>query len=313
MKILVTGTAGFIGYHLAQSLNNHDIYCIDGMVGQHPIYMDRVLDLKEKGIETDTLDLKDNGIYSLLRRHKFDLIIHLAAKAGVRESIENPQTYIDNNVMAFKNLLEAMKETGHKKLIYASSSSVYGEQNTAPFCEYDDCEHPESFYASTKRMNEMMAFTYNKLYGIESIGLRFFTVYGEWGRPDMAPWIFSEKIINDKPIQVFNNGDQLRDFTYVGDIVQGINAIVDKGFNGCDVYNIGSGNPIKLMDFIQDLESIIGKEANKEFLPKQKGDVVQTHCSVSKLKKDFDYEPNTPLNVGLSKFVIWFKQYIKQD
>ena len=247
--------------------------------------------------------------------NNFDIAITLGAQAGVRYSIENPQAYIDSNVVGFFNILEACRHYPVSHLLYASSSSVYGNQKKTPFSTDDNVDHPISLYAATKKSNELMAFTYSHLYKIPATGLRFFTVYGPFGRPDMAYFGFTNKIMKGEPIKIFNNGDMYRDFTYVDDVVKGICNMLenppkpDENGDRHKVYNIGNNTPEKLMYFIETLEKCIGKTAKKEYLPMQAGDVYQTYADVSELMRDFDFKPSTTIEEGLSKFANWYKEY----
>ena len=320
-KILVTGAAGFIGFHLSKRLLEE---------GYEVVGFDNINDYYDPNLKYDRLkilegkenftfvkgDLADKGaIDALFGEDGFDIVINLAAQAGVRYSIENPQAYIDSNIIGFFNILEACRYKKVSHLLYASSSSVYGNQEKTPFSTDDNVDHPISLYAATKKSNELMAFTYSHLYGIPATGLRFFTVYGPFGRPDMAYFGFTNKIMKGEPIKIFNNGDMYRDFTYVDDIVQGIVNMLDhppkadKNGDRHKVYNIGNNKPEKLMYFIETLEKAIGKTAEKEYLPMQAGDVYQTYADVSELMKDFDFKPSTSIEDGLNKFATWYKQY----
>jgi UDP-glucuronate 4-epimerase len=262
----------------------------------------------------------------LFEEEKFDAVMHLAAQAGVRYSLENPHAYIDSNVVGFLNILEGCRHFGVKNLSYASSSSVYGLNQAQPFKTTDKTEHQVSLYAATKKSNEMMAHTYSHLYGIQTTGLRFFTVYGPWGRPDMAPMLFTDAILNDKPIKVFNNGQMSRDFTYIDDIVEGIIKVIDnpakanENWDATDpkissssspyrLYNIGNNAPLPLMTFIETIEEALGKKAEKNFMPMQDGDVVSTYADVSGLISEFDYKPDTKLADGINEFVKWYKTF----
>ncbi len=269
-------------------------------------------------------------INRLFKEEKFDAVCNLAAQAGVRYSIENPHTYVQSNVLGFLNILEACRHYNVKNLSFASSSSVYGLNKSQPFNVSDHTDHPVSLYAATKKSNEMMAHTYAHLYGLNVTGLRFFTVYGPWGRPDMAPMLFADAILNDRAIKVFNHGKMSRDFTYIDDIVDGIIKVIDNP-SQCNedfdantpdpsissaaykIYNIGNNAPVKLMDFIEILENAIGKKAQKNFMDMQDGDVVSTYADVSGLMEDFDYRPNTPLDEGIDKFVTWYKAFYNAD
>ena len=347
MKILVTGTAGFIGYHLAKKLleRGDEVVGLDNINDYYDVNL-KYARLNELGISKEEIienklissktypkhkfvkmDLADtNSIYNLFETEKFDAVCNLAAQAGVRYSIENPHVYIDSNIKGFMNILEACRHNGVKNISYASSSSVYGLNKSQPFKTSDHTDHPISLYAATKKSNEMMAHTYSHLYGIQTTGLRFFTVYGPYGRPDMAPMLFADAITNDRPIKVFNHGNMSRDFTYVGDIVDGIIKVIDNPAKSSDkfdannpdpsistapyrIYNIGNNSPVQLLDFIKTLEKAIGKEATKNFMDIQPGDVVSTYADVSDLINDFGYKPDTSLEVGIERFVKWYKEY----
>ncbi len=354
MKILVTGTAGFIGYHLAKKLlqRGDEVVGLDNINDYYDVNL-KYARLNELGIDKD--ELKDNVLVSsktypkhkfikanledsqtinnLFETEKFDAVCNLAAQAGVRYSIENPHAYIQSNVVGFMNILEACRNYGVKNLSYASSSSVYGLNKSQPFKTSDHTDHPISLYAATKKSNELMAHTYSHLYNIATTGLRFFTVYSEYGRPDMAPMLFADAIFHDRPIKVFNHGNMSRDFTYVGDIVDGIIKVIDNPATPIDnsqfsilnsqfknlppqvstapyrIYNIGNNSPVQLLDFIKTLEKAIGKEATKNFMDMQDGDVVSTYADVSDLINDFGYKPDTSLEVGIERFVKWYKEF----
>lgn len=351
MNILVTGTAGFIGYHLAKKLLNRgdEVVGLDNINDYYDVNL-KYARLNELGISKEEIienklissktypkhkfvkmDLSNtNEIYKLFENEKFDAVCNLAAQAGVRYSIENPHVYIDSNIKGFMNILEACRHNGVKNLSYASSSSVYGLNKSQPFKTSDHTDHPVSLYAATKKSNEMMAHTYAHLYDISVCGLRFFTVFGELGRPDMAPMLFADAITNDRPIKVFNHGNMSRDFTYVGDIVDGIIKVIDNPAKPSDkfdannpdpsistapyrIYNIGNNSPVQLLDFIKTLEKAIGKEATKNFMDMQDGDVVSTYADVSDLINDFGYKPDTSLEVGIERFVKWYKEFYKKE
>jgi UDP-glucuronate 4-epimerase len=252
---------------------------------------------------------------ALFSRENFDSIVNLAAQAGVRYSLENPFAYVESNMTGFVNILEACRSHKIKKLVYASSSSVYGLNDKIPFSVKDNVDNPISLYAATKKSNELMAHAYSHLFGIKTIGLRFFTVYGPWGRPDMAMFLFTEAILNNKPIRVFNNGELSRDFTYIDDIIDGVMAVLLEEDNPekplYSLYNIGNSKPVKLLDFINEIEKCTGKTAIKEFLPMQPGDVEKTWADVTDLKKEFNYNPKTDIKVGVRKFIEWYKGYYK--
>lgn len=254
-------------------------------------------------------------INDVFKKFQIDIVVNLAAQAGVRYSIENPRSYVSSNIIGFFNILEACRHNPVKHMVFASSSSVYGNQEKVPFSVTDNVDHPISLYAATKKSDELMAFTYSHLYKIPVTGLRFFTVYGPWGRPDMAYFSFTNKIYNNESIKIFNDGDMLRDFTYIDDIVYGIELVIDKVPNSEDpykIYNIGNNKPIKLLDFIQTLEECIGITAKKEFLPMQPGDVYQTYADISDIKNDCGFEPKTNIEVGLKKFINWYNKYYRK-
>ena len=333
MKILVTGTAGFIGYHLAKKLleRGDEVVGLDNINDYYDVNL-KYARLNELGINKNELednislqssaypkhkfikaDLEDSeSINKLFEEEKFDAVCNLAAQAGVRYSIENPHAYIQSNVVGFMNILEACRNFDVKNLSYASSSSVYGLNKSQPFKTTDKTDTPISLYAATKKSNELMAHTYSHLYGVQTTGLRFFTVYGPWGRPDMAPMLFADAIINDRAIKVFNHGKMSRDFTYIDDIVDGIIKVVDNP-SGYNIYNIGNNAPLSLMEFIQTLEKALGKEAKKNFMDMQDGDVVSTYADVSGLMKDFDYKPDTKLADGISEFVKWYEGFYGEN
>ena len=324
-KILVTGAAGFIGFHLSKRILEE---------GGEVIGFDNINDYYEVSLKESRLEIlnkyekftfiKGNladkeAIENLFSTYKPDIIVNLAAQAGVRYSIDNPDAYIESNIIGFYNILEACRHYQPEHLIYASSSSVYGNQKKTPFSTEDNVDHPISLYAATKKSNELMAFTYSHLYNIPSTGLRFFTVYGPYGRPDMAYFSFTNKILKGEKIKIFNNGDMYRDFTYVDDIVQGIMNMLlnppapDENGDKAKVYNIGNNNPEKLMYFIETLEKAIGKTAEKEFLPMQPGDVYQTYADVSELQRDFGFKPSTSIEEGLGKFAKWYFEYYGEN
>lgn len=259
------------------------------------------------------LDLENrNELPELFDKFEFDIVCNLAAQAGVRYSIDNPNVYVDSNLAGFMNLLECVRHAGVKKLVFASSSSVYGMNDKIPFETSDRVDHPISLYAATKKSNELMAYTYSHLYGIQTIGLRFFTVYGPWGRPDMAMFLFTDAILNNKPIKVFNEGKLSRDFTYIDDIVKGVQKTLlqpQPQHKPYSLYNIGNGNPVKLLDFIAAIEKATGKTAQKNMLPMQPGDVEKTWADTADLEKDYNYKPSTTVSKGVDSFVKWYKEY----
>lgn len=349
MKILVTGVAGFIGSHITKRLLERD----DEVVGLDNINTYYDIDLKygrltTLGVQRGSIDwykFSSSDVYKkfhfiqmnledrqamqmLFANEHFDVVVNLAAQAGVRYSIENPYAYVESNVDGFLNILEGCRHHEIKHLVYASSSSVYGLNGKIPFSEKDSIAHPVSLYAATKKSNELMAHTYSHLYGIPSTGLRFFTVYGPWGRPDMSPFLFADAILNNRPIKVFNNGDMLRDFTYIDDIVEGVIRVIDHIPEGnpdwnaempdpnCStapykIYNIGNSQPVRLMDFIQAIEEAIGHPARKEFLPMQPGDVYQTYADTSALQQELGFKPNKPLKEGVKETVEWYRSFYR--
>jgi UDP-glucuronate 4-epimerase len=319
MKVLVTGLAGFIGFHLARILaaRGDEIVGIDNLNA----YYD--LSLKEARLEALTslpgvrfvrLDLVEkSALADLFARERFDAVVNLAAQAGVRYSLTNPGAYVQSNVVGFLNLLEACRASPVRHLVYASSSSVYGANAKIPFSTRDTVDQPVSLYAATKKTDELMAHTYSHLFGVPTTGLRFFTVYGPWGRPDMAPMLFTKAILEGRPIEVFNHGEMYRDFTYIDDVVEGVVRVLDQPPAGEGVpyriYNIGRGAPVRLMDFIGELEKSLGRSAQKNFLPIQPGDVASTHADITDLERDFGYRPKTPLSVGIGRFVEWYRDF----
>lgn len=318
MKILVTGAAGFIGFHLIQKLLQRGdvIVGLDNLNDYYPVELKhaRLAKITNPNFKFVEGDIADKVLLpKLFEEEKFDKVVNLAAQAGVRYSIENPFAYIDSNLVGFANILECCRHYPVKHLVYASSSSVYGGNTKTPFSEEDKVDNPVSLYAATKKANELMASCYSKLYKIAATGLRFFTVYGPWGRPDMAPMLFAKAISNGQPIKVFNNGDMMRDFTYVEDIVEGVIRVLDNApqedtdGRSHEVYNIGCSNPVKLMDFISTIEDAIGTPAEKIMLPMQPGDVYQTYADTSKLEKNMGYKPTTTLKEGIGKFIAWYK------
>lgn len=323
--ILVTGGAGFIGYHLSKQLLEYDCTVIgyDNLNDYYEVQLkyDRLKDLEGREgytfIKGDLADKETLG--KLFQEYSFDIVVNLGAQAGVRYSIDNPDAYMSSNMVGFYNILECCRHYPVEHLVYASSSSVYGANKKVPFSVEDKVDYPVSLYAATKKSNELMAHCYSKLYGIPATGLRFFTVYGPFGRPDMAYFKFAKKIMNGETIQIYNNGDMMRDFTYIDDIVKGIVNIlpnppaeIETGAR-YKVYNIGNNKPEKLMDYIETLEKHLGREAKKEFLPMQPGDVYQTYADVSDLMHDFDFKPSTSIDEGLGKFVTWFKEYYRYE
>jgi len=333
-KVLITGSSGFIGFHLSTLLveKGYQVIGIDNFNTYYDIKLkeDRLsLIQKYNNFKFYKVDLKDKqSIDNLFSNHKPDYVINLAAQVGVRYSIENPYAYADSNLIGFINILEACRNYPVKHLLYASSSSVYGGNKVAPFSTNHNVDHPVSLYAATKKSNELMAHTYSHLYGIPTTGLRFFTVYGPWGRPDMAYFSFTKDIIEGNPIKVFNYGKMERDFTYIDDIVEGIYKLIpltpkankewdetkddlSSSFAPYKIYNIGNNQPVQLEKFISVLEEKLGKKAVKKYMGMQPGDVVRTYADVSDLEKDIDFKPSTNIEDGLGKFVDWYREYYK--
>jgi UDP-glucuronate 4-epimerase len=330
MRILVTGAAGFIGYHLCVKLLKlgHEVVGLDNINGYYDIKL-KMARLNELGIlDVYEHKLSQSSIYDsnfqfvkmsledqihlpqLFQKFEFDVVCNLAAQAGVRYSIEDPMVYAESNIIGFLNLLECIRNYGVKKLIYASSSSVYGNSDQVPFTTEQSVDEPISLYAASKKTNELMAHTYSHLFGFQTIGLRFFTVYGPWGRPDMAMFLFTDAILNNRPLKVFNQGELYRDFTYIDDIVNGIVATIEKpNQNQYSIYNIGNSKPIKLLDFVHEIESNLGIEAQKEMLPMQPGDVERTWADVSNLQRDYNYKPTTDVKTGVGNFIKWYKAF----
>ncbi len=324
VKALVTGAAGFIGFHLCQSLlmRGDTVVGLDNMNSYYDVTLkaDRLALLQQQeNFSFHELDLANReGMAQLFAREQFDIVAHMAAQAGVRYSIENPAAYVDSNLIGFANILEGCRHSTIKHLVFASSSSVYGANKKIPFATSDPVDHPVSFYAATKKANELMAHSYSHLYGIPVTGLRFFTVYGPWGRPDMAVFLFTKAILEGKPIKVFNQGQMQRDFTYVDDIVQGIVRVMDRIPQSGDsentgapykIYNLGNNKPVELMTLIKTIENSLGQEAVKNMLPMQPGDVPITYAQVDDLMADVDFRPDTPIEVGVQKFVEWYRSY----
>lgn len=332
-RYLITGTAGFIGFHMANALleKGEEVVGLDNINDYYDVRL-KYARLNEAGIKGDEVDwgkmvqsdrypdyrfirmnLEDKaGIMELFRDEKFDYVIHLAAQAGVRYSIDHPDVYIQSNIVGFFNILEACRYYPVKYLLYASSSSVYGNNEKVPFSEYDNVDHPISLYAATKKSNELMASTYCHLYGIHATGLRFFTVYGPWGRPDMAIWKFTEAMINDRPIQVYAEGRLKRDFTYIDDIVRGMLAILSKldSERPQILMNIGNNHPVIVNDLISELEHTLGRKADIEYLPMQPGDVNATFADITFINSYCSFWPQTTLRIGLNKFCKWHKEFL---
>lgn len=352
-RILITGIAGFIGSALTERLVRHEDNLIIGLDSINDYYdpklkMERLDNL---GISSDEelkwgkemksriypklsfirLNLEDEaGLEKLLHVGKFDYVIHLAAQTGIRHSIDHPREYLKSNVDGFLNILEGCKNNKIKHLIYASSSSVYGLNGKSPSSEHDPVDHPVSLYAATKKSNELMAHVYSNMYGLPITGLRFFTVYGPWGRPDMFPMLSMDAIINNKPIKVYNNGEMFRDFTYIDDIVDGITGVIDKIPMGkkdwdCEfpdpasslapyrIYNIGNSLPIKILDFLETIEKVLGKKADKKFMPMQPGDMLQTFADISDIRELTGFQPSTDLLEGIKKTVSWYKSWVLKN
>jgi UDP-glucuronate 4-epimerase len=326
MKYLVTGAAGFIGNFVAERLckEGHEVIGLDNLNDYYDTHL-KLARLKRiehfANFTFIKMDLADReGIANLFMTEDFERVIHLAAQAGVRYSIENPMAYIDSNIVGFTTILEGCRHNNIKHLVYASSSSVYGANKKIPFSTDDNVDHPVSLYAATKKSNELMAHTYSHLYDLPTTGLRFFTVYGPWGRPDMAPFLFADAIANDRPIKVFNNGKMQRDFTYIDDIVEGIlriqdvipskdNNDADEGTSNYKIYNIGNNQPVELEQFINCIENSLGKNAVKNYMPMQDGDVVRTFADVTALERAIDFKPNMSINKGVDRFCKWFVEY----
>ncbi|WP_066071847.1 NAD-dependent epimerase [Neobacillus soli] len=332
MSILVTGAAGFIGFHLSKRLAalGYHVIGIDNLNDYYDIALKKErLNILEKSGNFDFYKMNlsnDEELKPIFEAYTITIVINLAAQAGVRYSIDNPHSYVNSNLVGFTNILEACRHYHIEHLIYASSSSVYGANTSIPYSTKDAVDHPVSIYAATKKANELMAHTYSHLFNIPTTGLRFFTVYGPWGRPDMAYYTFTKQIIEGNTIKVFNNGDMRRDFTYIDDIVEGIIRLLghpplynmDWDRNNPDpssssapykIYNIGNNNPVKLMDFIQTLEKLIGKKARIEYLPMQPGDMKETYADISDLQADIGFQPATTIENGLTQFVDWYKKY----
>ena len=346
-KVLITGTAGFIGFHLSNTLisRGYDVVGLDIINDYYDVNL-KYGRLKEAGIEKDQIeynkilksDKYDNykfiklkledqdNINDLFKTEKFDLVVNLAAQAGVRYSLENPHAYINSNIIGYTNILEACRHNSIQHLVYASSSSVYGLNTKMPFSTSDNVDHPISLYAASKKSNELMAHTYSYLFDLPTTGLRFFTVYGPWGRPDMALFLFAKAILEGKPIDVFNHGNMQRDFTYIDDIVEGIVTVLENKPNKKEIidnpsvskapykiYNIGNSAPVKLNDFIEAIEKALNKKADRNLMPIQPGDVERTWADVTDLTDDLKYKPTTDINYGVGKFIKWYKSFYRVD
>ena len=339
MKILVTGSAGFIGFHVVNRLlkegytvvgldNLNNYYDVKlklgrleaaGIEGQKVAYNEPVVSQKNQDYTFVQLGIEDAAnLERLFVRERFDKVCHLAAQAGVRYSIKHPEAYLQSNIVGFFNVLEACRHNKVKHLVYASSSSVYGANKSVPYSVTDSVDNPISFYAATKKSNELMAHTYSHLYGIRTTGLRFFTVYGPWGRPDMAAFLFTKAIIEGESIKVFNEGNMSRDFTYVADVVEGVLKVLNQENEEITkdlfkIYNIGNNSPTRLLDFIKAIETALGKTAIKRLMPMQEGDMQTTFADISALKNDFNYQPKTTLITGVQSFVDWYQAYYSKN
>jgi len=334
MHVLVTGAAGFIGFHVSQRLlaRGDTVVGIDNLNAYYDVRLkhDRLARLQEHpSFQFRQLDLADQaGMTDLFSGQCPERVVHLAAQAGVRYSLTNPRAYVESNLVGFMNILEGCRQNRVQHLVYASSSSVYGANTKMPFSVHDNVDHPVSLYAASKKANELMAHTYSHLYQLPTTGLRFFTVYGPWGRPDMALFLFTKAILSGQPIEVFNEGKMRRDFTYIDDIVEGVVRVTDtiaqpnSAWSGMKpdpgtsqapyrLYNIGNNQPVELLDFIAALENSIGKKADKRLLPMQPGDVPETYADVDDLMRDVGFRPATPIGVGIARFVEWYRSYYK--
>ena len=332
MKVLVTGAAGFIGFHTASRLleRGDEVVGLDNLNDYYDVNLklSRLALIKDNpNFSFSEIDLADrNAMETLFNEHEFDAVINLAAQAGVRYSMENPRAYIDSNIVGFTNILECCRHQGVGHLVYASSSSVYGLNTTMPFSIHQNVDHPISLYAASKKSNELMAHTYSHLYNLPTTGLRFFTVYGPWGRPDMALFLFTKAILNNEPINVFNNGQMQRDFTYIDDIVEGVVRLVDKpatanadwDSSNTDpgtspapyrLFNIGNNNPVLLLDFVEAIEEALGKKAIKNMMPMQPGDVAATYADIEDLASYVGFRPETPISTGIDNFVSWYLDF----
>ncbi|MBI5641475.1 MAG: NAD-dependent epimerase [Nitrospirae bacterium] len=334
-KILVTGAAGFIGFHLCRRLlgGGDEVVGLDSLTDYYDVNL-KLARLKQitmnRNFKPVRLDLADRtGLKRLFEEEKFDVVVNLAAQAGVRYSLVNPHAYVDTNLVGFVNILEGCRHNSVRHLVFASSSSVYGANTKMPFSVHHNVDHPVSLYAATKKANELMAHTYASLFKLPCTGLRFFTVYGPWGRPDMALFLFTKAILENRPIDVFNYGRMQRDFTYIDDIIEGVIRIIDKvpapnpewsgdspdsatSYAPYRLYNIGNNNPVELMHFIEALENHLGRKAEKNLLPLQAGDVPATYADVDDLVRDARFKPVTPIEAGIGKFVEWYREYYKQ-
>ncbi len=331
-NVLVTGAAGFIGYHLAKRLlaNGYRVVGLDNLNPYYDVALKaaRLEELKnESNFTFFKFDLSDRKqLEDIFNGTEFDVVVNLAAQAGVRYSLENPHAYVDSNLVGFVNLLECCRHHAVPHLVFASSSSVYGANTTMPFSVHDNVDHPVSLYAATKKANELMAHTYSHLYGLPCTGLRFFTVYGPWGRPDMALFLFTQAILENKPIQVFNHGKMQRDFTYIDDIIEGVVRVMGRlpeanpnwqgdapdpgtSYAPYKIYNIGNNQPVELLKFIEVIEAALGKKAKKQFMDLQPGDVVATYADVDDLMQDVGFKPATPIEKGVALFIEWYQRF----
>src|SRR6266496_94463 len=334
LKVLVTGAAGFIGMHVAERLlaRGDHVLGLDNLNDYYDVSLKQARLARlapNRGFQFVKLDVADRGgIADLFERERPERVVHLAAQAGVRYSLKNPHVYADSNVVGFLDILEGCRHTGVQHLVYASSSSVYGGNTRMPYSEHDNVDHPISLYAATKKANELMAHAYSHLYGLPATGLRFFTVYGPWGRPDMALFLFTKAILEGKPIDVFNFGKMRRDFTYVDDVTEGVVRVMDRPaqpnpkWSGRQpdpgtsqapykIYNIGNNQPVELLRFIEVLEQQLGRKAEKNLMPLQPGDVPETYADVEDLVRDIGFKPSTPIEVGIERFVTWYRSYYK--
>ena len=324
MKILITGSAGFIGFHISKLFlkKGHLVHGVDNLNHYYDVKLKKARNkilLKHKKYKFSKININSTKkVSSLFKKNNFDLVIHLAAQAGVRYSLKNPRVYVDSNIKGFFNIIDNIKEKNIKNFIYASSSSIYGDSKSKYFKENDIASTPIQLYAATKRSNELMAYAYSSLYNIKTIGLRFFTVYGPWGRPDMSLFLFTKKIINNQHITIFNKGNHYRDFTYIDDIVKGIYLCAKKCTKKsstkkiAEIFNIAGGKTVKLSKFISTLESKLGKKGKKKYTNIQKGDIVRTCGSIKKIKKFTGYSPKVSVKKGISNFVDWYKSYYKK-
>ncbi|WP_313523335.1 NAD-dependent epimerase [Stutzerimonas kunmingensis] len=334
MKVLVTGAAGFIGFHVSRYLleRGDEVVGIDNLNDYYDVSLKRARLEQLQPFDAfrfELLDIADrDAMARLFAKESFQRVVHLAAQAGVRYSLENPHAYVDSNLLGFINVLEGCRNSRVEHLVYASSSSVYGANETMPFAERDNVDHPVSLYAATKKANELMAHTYSHLYELPTTGLRFFTVYGPWGRPDMSPFLFTRAILEGRPLKVFNYGKHRRDFTYIDDIVEGVIRTLDRipagnpSWSGlhpdpsCSrapwkVYNIGNSKPIELLTYIEHIEQALGRTTEKQLLPLQPGDVEHTYADVSALMNDTGYQPDTPIREGIERFVAWYRDFYR--